>query len=253
VRDHGSGIPADFKPHIFEKFAQADATSSRQNGGTGLGLSIVRQITERLGGEVGFADAPGGGTIFHVELPAWAPSAGWDNDLEAEVGAARILLCEDDRDTAVAMRERLRDAGFAADIAFTATAAQARALATGYAAILVDLQLPDGDGVGLILHLRAQAKYHDTPIIVVSVDPGRGRDDVRSSRLNVLGWLSKPVDFEHLVKVLKTSIAPDSNERPPSAQVQAAASKSQAPLERLPATVRDRLAQSTARTPKEVA
>jgi DNA-binding response OmpR family regulator len=79
--------------------------------------------------------------------------------------------------------------------------------------MLVDLKLPDGDGIGLILRLRAQAQYHDTPIIVVSVDPDQGRDDVRSSRLNVLGWLSKPVDFEHLVQVLKTSIVPDSAER----------------------------------------
>jgi signal transduction histidine kinase len=71
VRDHGTGISVDFKPHIFERFAQADATNVRQNGGTGLGLSIVKQIVDRLGGEVGFADAPGGGTIFHVALPCW--------------------------------------------------------------------------------------------------------------------------------------------------------------------------------------
>jgi signal transduction histidine kinase len=71
VRDHGAGISVDFKPHIFERFAQADATNVRQNGGTGLGLSIVKQIVDRLGGEVGFADAPGGGTIFHVALPCW--------------------------------------------------------------------------------------------------------------------------------------------------------------------------------------
>jgi signal transduction histidine kinase len=73
VRDHGAGISVDFMPHIFERFAQADATNVRQNGGTGLGLSIVKQIVDRLGGEVGFADAPGGGTIFHVALPCWGP------------------------------------------------------------------------------------------------------------------------------------------------------------------------------------
>jgi signal transduction histidine kinase len=73
VRDHGAGISVDFKPHIFERFAQADATNARQKGGTGLGLSIVKQIVDRLGGEVGFADAPGGGTIFHVALPCWGP------------------------------------------------------------------------------------------------------------------------------------------------------------------------------------
>jgi PAS domain S-box-containing protein len=69
VRDHGRGIPDAFKPHIFQKFAQADASDARQLGGTGLGLSIVKQIVTRLGGQVDFGDAPGGGAIFHVELP----------------------------------------------------------------------------------------------------------------------------------------------------------------------------------------
>jgi PAS domain S-box-containing protein len=70
VRDHGHGVPDEFKSRIFEKFAQADATDTRRQGGTGLGLSIVKEIVTRLGGEVGFGDAPGGGAIFHVELPA---------------------------------------------------------------------------------------------------------------------------------------------------------------------------------------
>jgi PAS domain S-box-containing protein len=208
VRDHGARVPHDFKPHVFEKFAQADATSSRQKGGTGLGLSIVKQIVERLGGTVGFDDAPGGGTIFQVALPVWDAAAGREIDYEARPGAPRILLCEDDRDTATMMRERLRQVGFAADLAFTTAAAFARAEATDYAAILVDLQLPDGDGVGLILRLRGHARYHSTPIIVVSGDPNHGRDDSRSTSLNVLGWLKKPVDFNHLVGILKTSIAP---------------------------------------------
>jgi PAS domain S-box-containing protein len=71
VRDHGPGIPADFKARVFEKFAQADATDARPKGGTGLGLSIVKGIITRLDGATGFSDAPGGGTIFHVDLPAW--------------------------------------------------------------------------------------------------------------------------------------------------------------------------------------
>ena len=71
VRDHGSGIPADFKSHIFERFAQADATNARRKGGTGLGLSIAKQITDRLGGTIGFENAEGGGTTFFVELPTW--------------------------------------------------------------------------------------------------------------------------------------------------------------------------------------
>jgi PAS domain S-box-containing protein len=222
VRDHGSGIPSEFKPHIFGKFAQADATSSRQREGTGLGLSIVKQIVERFGGEVDFVDAPDRGTIFKVTLPVWDAAAGQNIDPEGQPGDPRILLCEDDRDTALVVREQLRQAGFAADFAYTAAAAIARAAMTDYAAILVDLQLPDGDGIGVILHLRAQARYHETPIVVISVDPSRGRDDVRSSDLNVLGWLSKPVDFEHLVQVLKTSIAPTSAPIPKGGRTTAA-------------------------------
>ena len=70
VRDQGAGIPAEFKPRIFQKFAQADGSNTKKTGGTGLGLSIVKEIVSRLGGEAGFADAPGGGTIFFVELPS---------------------------------------------------------------------------------------------------------------------------------------------------------------------------------------
>lgn len=70
VRDHGCGIPEDFKARVFEKFAQADNSDSRQKG-TGLGLSIVKQIVTRLGGEVSFEDVPGGGAVFHVDLPQW--------------------------------------------------------------------------------------------------------------------------------------------------------------------------------------
>ncbi len=69
VRDHGPGIPESFKPRIFSKFAQADGPELGSKGGTGLGLAIVKQIVTMLGGTVSFADAPGGGTIFVVELP----------------------------------------------------------------------------------------------------------------------------------------------------------------------------------------
>jgi PAS domain S-box-containing protein len=88
VRDHGHGIPDAFKPHIFEKFAQADASDARQQGGTGLGLSIVKQIVTRLGGQVDFGDAPGGGAIFHVDLPGWEPATEAASELDAEpIGA----------------------------------------------------------------------------------------------------------------------------------------------------------------------
>jgi signal transduction histidine kinase len=214
VRDHGPGIPVDFKPLIFEKFAQADAGDARQKGGTGLGLSIVKQIVDRLSGEVGFADAPGGGTIFHVQLPCWDHVANLAVDRDAKPDAARVLLCEDDLDTALTLREQMRQVGFATDFAYSVGDALTRAVATQYRAVLVDIHLPDGDGISLIVRLRELPQYRDTPILVVSADTSRGRDDLRSSKLNILDWLNKPVDIDRLMRMLAKSVVHDANRRP---------------------------------------
>jgi PAS domain S-box-containing protein len=90
VRDHGHGVPANFKQRIFEKFAQADASDARQLGGTGLGLSIVKQIVTRLGGEVGFGDAPGGGAIFHVEFPGLIQDAETSGESDGRGGSPDV-------------------------------------------------------------------------------------------------------------------------------------------------------------------
>jgi DNA-binding response OmpR family regulator len=198
--DHGSGIPEDFKPRIFEKFAQADGTNSLQKGGTGLGLSIVKQIVERLSGQVGFDEAPGGGTIFHVELPRSDGAAG-EIDVAAEGAPPRILLCEDDPAVAKVVRIRLRRAGFTVDFAHT---------------VSVDLRFRGSDGIDLILQIRAQSHHSNTPIVVISGDAERGRGDViiRSPQLNVLCWFNKPIDFGRLTEVLVAATSPKSRARP---------------------------------------
>jgi PAS domain S-box-containing protein len=71
VTDHGPGIPAEFRPYIFEKFSQADASDARQRGGTGLGLAISKELAERMHGTVGFDSEPGRGASFHFDLPVW--------------------------------------------------------------------------------------------------------------------------------------------------------------------------------------
>ncbi len=71
VADHGEGIPDEFHERIFQKFAQADSSDTRQKGGTGLGLSITKAIVEKQGGLIGFNTEPGVGTIFYLKLPAW--------------------------------------------------------------------------------------------------------------------------------------------------------------------------------------
>ena len=94
VRDHGPGISAAFTPRLFEKFAQADASNARQKSGTGLGLSIVKQIVQRLGGDVGYADAPGGGAEFYFDLRRAEPEV---SSRSCRASAERCRECIRDR------------------------------------------------------------------------------------------------------------------------------------------------------------
>ena len=212
VRDHGDGIPAEFKPRVFEKFAQADASDARQKGGTGLGLSIVREIVARLGGKVGFEDADRGGTTFYVDLPGWVQIAGRKIDAARSPDAVRILLCEDDPDEAMALRESLRPFGFSTDFAHDPSDAIERARSGIYAAIVVDFELPDAAGMNFVRWLREQPETYRTPIVIASGE--RVPANEKAAELNVLKWIAKPVDVHHLVEVLEYAVARGANGRP---------------------------------------
>lgn len=82
VRDRGTGIPADFRPRVFEDFAQADGTGGKKIG-TGLGLGIARRVIAGMHGQIGFDEAEGGGTVFYVDLPNADHLARWQGGVSA--------------------------------------------------------------------------------------------------------------------------------------------------------------------------
>ncbi|WP_426018733.1 CHASE3 domain-containing protein [Brevundimonas sp. DWR2-3-1b1] len=191
VRDHGPGIPDEFRARIFNKFAQADGSDTRQRGGTGLGLAIAREIAERHGGRLWFESAPGEGATFHLDLPL----AIGVSDTAPGTGP-RLLIVEDDPDAAEVLRVMLEQDGFEAHVVATARGALDVVRQERYAAVLVDLQLPDADGIGLIRALRGHAATRDLPVVVVSADVARGK--ARGRSLEVLDWLEKPFDQSRL-------------------------------------------------------
>ena len=217
VRDHGPGIPADFRPHMFEKFAQADATDARRKGGTGLGLSIVKQIVTRLGGSVGFEDAQGGGTLFHVDLTGRQQVTDRELDGDDTPDAVRILLCADDPKKALGIREGLKECGFATDFAHGRADAIARAAARRYEVIVVDLDLPDGEAPALIRDLRAQPPGHTspsakTPIVGMTANTDRDREATTSSPPD--DWVEKPVDTDRLAQILDRAAVREADGHP---------------------------------------
>jgi DNA-binding response OmpR family regulator len=202
VTDHGKGIPPEFQERIFEKFAQADASSTRQKGGTGLGLSISKAIVERHGGRIWFESEPGVATTFAFDLPEWGGATAEPDAL----GGARILICEDDLDVAHLLAMMLEREGFRPEVAMDAGMARRMVRERRYAAMTLDLMLPDQDGISLIRELRADAETSRLPIVVVSVRAGAGRTELNGGALGVVDWLAKPIDEGQLMAAVRRAV-----------------------------------------------
>lgn len=206
VCDRGPGIPEAFRSRIFSRFAQADSSDTRAKGGTGLGLVISREIAERHGGRLWFESDPGDGATFHLDLPLL------DAPVVAATDGPRLLICEDDADAADLLREMLERDGYRADITPTAREALNAARSGEYRAVLVDLHLPDADGISLIRALRAGAETRHLPVVVISGDTARGR--ARGRTLEVVDWLEKPFDEARLREAVASMLEAPGRPKP---------------------------------------
>lgn len=164
VADHGPGITPEFSLQIFDKFSQSDSSITRARGGTGLGLHISRQILDHMGGEIGFDTEVGTGSTFWIEVPSvtaagdreGADVVDGDSGEAGTVGATRlprILHVEDDVDFSHYLAAAL--AGRAELVAATSVREAIRLVAEqAFAAVVLDISLPDGDGLSLLPVLR---------------------------------------------------------------------------------------------------
>src|SRR5690606_35837630 len=178
VRDHGMGIPEAFRSRVFTKFAQAEGADSRRYEGTGLGLHITRKLIEAMGGTIDFTTETGVGTTFFFDVPlagrgeADASSPGnakaSGHSPAATAERPRILICEDDPDVGTLLRVLLERAGL--DPVPVRTLADARRLLAEerFAAMTLDLTLPDGSGLTLLRELRREPATRELPVIVIS-------------------------------------------------------------------------------------
>ncbi|HEV7509780.1 MAG TPA: response regulator [Thermoanaerobaculia bacterium] len=204
VTDHGSGIPPEFRSRIFERFAQADSSSTRAKEGTGLGLSISRAIVERHHGQIGFTSEPGVATAFYFDLPEWAATIA---EATPEAGERPlILICEDDWDVARLLRLMLERDGYRADVAHDAAEARRLLCEHSYAAMTLDLVLPDQDGLTLIRELRRNEATVRLPIVVVSVRAEEGQIALNGGAVGVIDWLVKPIDENRLKAAMKRAV-----------------------------------------------
>ncbi|MDP1940782.1 MAG: PAS domain S-box protein, partial [Gallionella sp.] len=200
VSDHGSGIPAQFQSRIFEKFSQADSSDTRKKGGTGLGLSITKSLVEQMGACIGFESQPDVLTTFWVEFPVWHKKLVPESDHSG--AGKRVLVCEDDQDIASLLCLMLEQAGLSADVAGTAMQAKQMLALHDYAAMTLDLGLPDQNGLSLIRELRAAEKTATLPIIVVSANAEKGGRELSGEAFCIIDWITKPIDRDRLESAL---------------------------------------------------
>jgi PAS domain S-box-containing protein len=208
IRDFGPGISEEFRPRIFQKFAQADHSDTRFHEGTGLGLSIAKNLVEAMGGSIRFETTLGKGTTFFFELPQEHVSGIHEGASGAtELVRQPVLVCEDDRDVATLLKIWLDKAGFSVDSAYSLQEAREKMRNHSYAAMTLDLMLPDGSGLDLIREIRVNPATSTLPVVVVSVKAETDRKSLDADALGVADWLSKPIDEQQLVGALRRAIS----------------------------------------------
>lgn len=208
VIDHGPGIPSAFHERIFQKFSQADASSTRRQGGTGLGLAITRELVERMRGSINFFSEEGQGACFFFELPRVDPVLVARGDAGPGTGHAgsRLLIVEDDPDTALLLALLVRQWGYRAEIAHTLEEALNWLERRSFDAVTLDLLLPDGNGLALLRQLRENPRTRALPVLVVSAIAEEGRLAI-GGELNAVDWLGKPFDERRLAAALQGSLS----------------------------------------------
>ena len=186
VIDHGVGIPADRLPHLFRKFSRReDGSSGGGIGETGLGLAICRGIVEAHGGRIwAESDGPGRGACFTFTIPAVAEAPSAPTPRQARAGPVRrrrprILAVDDDPLLLRFVRDELSKAGYEVIATGDPTEALTNMRQQRPHLALVDLVLPDTDGIELMQHILAIA---DIPVIFLSA---YGRDEVVASALEM--------------------------------------------------------------------
>lgn len=202
VTDHGCGVPDEFRSRIFGKFAQSDSSSSKQKSGAGLGLHISKAIITLFAGTIGFESEVNKGSTFFFDLPK-VPPPEIDTTPKTEQMQQRLLVCEDDIDTAHLLHNILEKQHFQVDIAFSAEQAKMLLNANSYAGITIDLILPDENGIELIQEIRTQGKTQDIPIIVISARANEGKEELEGRAIGIIDWLPKPIDQVRLIEAVK--------------------------------------------------
>jgi PAS domain S-box-containing protein len=215
VQDTGIGIPPERLAAVFDRFTQADGSTTRKYGGTGLGLTICKQLVEAMGGKIGVESTPGIGSTFWFEInfakqPTTKRGTGPLSLGPANLLEARVLVVDDNQINRVVLKKNVEALGSRVD-AVTSGAKGLEILRNAHRAgdpyhvVLLDMQMPGMDGEQTARAIKSDPAVKDVKILILTSMGQRG-DAVRLEALGCSGYLLKPVKqqllFDAVIAVL---------------------------------------------------
>jgi len=202
VADNGPGIPEDQYDKLFQKFQQLDSSDMREKGGTGLGLAISKAIVEEHGGKIGFDSIPDAGATFWFELPCTLGRTVFERRSSSstvrENSPLTLLIIEDNKDIAKILTTFAESEGYTCKVASSVAEAEDILSTLTPDAMIVDVNLPDGNALALIDSFGQTQRLEGVPFIVIT---GQEKGNYRNPLL--LDWILKPLDSRRLTDALR--------------------------------------------------
>lgn len=216
VRDTGIGLTETQKARLFEPYAQGDASVGAKYGGTGLGLSIARKLVDLMGGEMGCESIEGQGSVFWFQVPlrlagagagAGAGEATADDETAPGPLSGRVLIVEDNEVNQMLIKAYLDSFGLAHDVAANGQEALAALQAGSFDLVLMDIMMPELDGIETTNRIRAlPGPIAQVPVVALTANAMAG-DRERYLAAGMDGYVSKPVGAADLFAVLAEHLA----------------------------------------------